>query len=156
MKKLAKYLAIGFLLALIVIQFIPVELPENKADQSKDIVEDENASDKIKMLLQKSCYDCHSNQTVYPWYSHVAPVSWLVARDTRMGRDELNLSEWAELSKRKKIKILNEIAEEVEEDKMPLKIYTLVHREAALSEEEKNTLIGWTTERSDLIMNGGE
>jgi hypothetical protein len=156
MKKLAKYLAIGFLLALIVIQFIPVELPENNTDHSKDIVEGENAPDKIKILLRESCFDCHSNQTVYPWYSHVAPVSWLVARDTRKGRDELNLSEWADLSKRKKIKILNEIAEEVEEDKMPLKIYTLIHRESSLSEEEKNTLIGWTTERSDQIMNGGE
>ena len=153
---MAKYLAIGFLVALIVIQFIPVELPENNADQSKDIVQGENAPDKIKMLLRKSCYDCHSNQTVYPWYSNVAPVSWLVARDTRLGRDELNLSEWTDLNKRKKIKILNEIAEEVEEDKMPLKIYTLVHREATLSDEEIHTLIEWTKEQSDKIMNGGD
>lgn len=154
MKKKVKYLFIGLLLAFILIQFIPTNLPKNNTDHSNDILQGENAPDDIKMILSKACYDCHSNQTVYPWYSYVAPVSWLVAKDTRDGRDELNFSDWADLSKRKKIKILNEVAEEVEEDKMPLKIYTLVHRDAILTEEEISTLIGWTKSQSDKLLGG--
>lgn len=154
MKKIRKYLLLGFLLAFSLVQFIPVDLPENNAAQSKDIIHAENAPEEIKSILRKACYDCHSNQTVYPWYSNVAPVSWLVAKDTREGREELNFSAWADLSKRKKIKILNEIAEEVEEDKMPLKIYTLVHSDAILTEEEVNTLIAWTKLQSDKLLGG--
>lgn len=154
MKKKVKYLFSGLLLAFILIQFIPTNLPKNNTDHSNDILQGENAPDDIKMILSKACYDCHSNQTVYPWYSYVAPVSWLVTKDTRDGRDELNFSDWADLSKRKKIKILNEVAEEVEEDKMPLKIYTLVHRDAILTEEEISTLITWTKSQSDKLLGG--
>lgn len=152
MKRYAKYIAIVFLLAIIIIQFIPTDLPKNSADTSNDIVHVENAPDVVKIILRKSCYDCHSNQTVYPWYTSVAPVSWLISRDTRQGRDELNLSEWADLSKRKKIKILNEMAEEVEEGKMPLKIYTMVHRDAILTEEEIHTLVSWTKSKTDKLL----
>ena len=154
MKKVLKYLAVGFPIALFIIQLIPVDLPENNADLSKDMILIENAPDEVKFILSKSCYDCHSNQTVYPWYSKVAPVSWLVAKDTREARDELNFSEWAELSKRKKIKILNELAEEVEDKKMPLRIYTVVHRDAILTDEEISTLMSWTKSQSDKIMGG--
>ncbi len=154
MKKIVKYLFIGFLLVIILIQFIPTHLPKNNTDHSNDIVQNENPPNDIKIILSKACYDCHSNQTVYPWYSYVAPVSWLVAKDTRDGRDELNFSDWADLSKRKKIKILNEVAEEVEEDKMPLKIYTLIHRDAILSEEEISALIAWTKLQSDKLLGG--
>ncbi len=154
MKKIVKYIFVGALSVIILIQFVPANLPENNDDHSNDIVQVENAPDNIKMILGKACYDCHSNQTVYPWYSYVAPVSWLVAKDTRVGRDELNFSDWADLSKRKKIKILNEVAEEVEEGKMPLDIYTLVHRDAILTEEEISTLIAWTTSQSDKLFGG--
>lgn len=154
MKKVLKYLAVGFPIALFIIQFIPVDLPENNADLSKDMILTEDAPDEVKFILSKSCYDCHSNQTVYPWYSNVAPVSWLVAKDTREAREELNFSEWAELSKRKKIKILNELAEEIEERNMPLKIYTVIHRDAILTDEEINTLVSWTKSQSDQIMGG--
>lgn len=154
MKKALRFLAAGSLLVLIVIQFIPVDLPENNSDHSKDMVQTENAPDEVKFILSKSCYDCHSNQTVYPWYSKVAPVSWLVAKDIREARDEMNFSEWAELSKRKKIKMLNELAEEVEEKKMPLKIYTVVHRDAILTDEEISIIKSWTKSQSDKIMGG--
>lgn len=154
MKKALRFLAAGSLLVLIIIQFIPVDLPENNSDHSKDMVQTENAPDEVKFILSKSCYDCHSNQTVYPWYSKVAPVSWLVAKDIREARDEMNFSEWAELSKRKKIKMLNELAEEVEEKKMPLKIYTVVHRDAILTDEEISIIKSWTKSQSDKIMGG--
>lgn len=152
MKKVLQYLAIGFLVALTVIQFIPAHLPANNSDLSNDMVQTENTPDDVKLILNKACYDCHSNQTVYPWYSKIAPVSWLVAKDTREGRDELNFSEWAELKKRKKIKYLNEMAEEVEEKKMPMKIYTVIHKDAILTDEEISTLISWTKSQSEKII----
>ncbi len=154
MKKTPKYLAIACLATIVIIQFVPVELPENNSDSSIGISHTENAPDEIKLILSKSCYDCHSNQTIYPWYSKVAPVSWLVARDIRLGRDEVNFSEWGELSKRKKIKILSEIAEKVEEKTMPLRIYTFVHKDAILTQHEIETLSNWTKSLTDNILDG--
>lgn len=150
--KIAKYIIYVLLALLIIIQFIPSSLPENSSVVENDILVTENAPEEISEILHKACYDCHSNQTAYPWYSHVAPVSWLIARDTRKGREELNFSEWDTLSKRSKIKILNEMAEEVEEKNMPLKIYTVVHRDAVLSDAEIASISNWTKSVSDDIL----
>ena len=150
--KIAKYIIYVLLAILIIIQFIPSTLPENSSDVSNDILVTENAPEEVSEILHKACYDCHSSQTTYPWYSHVAPVSWLIASDTRKGREELNFSEWAELSKRSKIKILNEMAEEVEERNMPLKIYTVIHRDAVLSDSEIASISNWTKSVSDKIL----
>ncbi len=152
MKKVLRYSAIFLLLLFIIIQFIPIDLPENNTDITADILQTEKASDEVKLILEKACYDCHSNQTVYPWYSKMAPVSWLVARDTRLGRDELNFSEWGELSKRKRVKILSNMVEEVEDKKMPLKIYTVVHRDAILTQHEIEILSSWIKSLTDKIM----
>jgi len=150
--KIAKYIIYVLLAILIIIQFIPSTLPENSSDVSNDILVTENAPEEVSEILHKACYDCHSSQTTYPWYSHVAPVSWLISSDTRKGREELNFSEWAELSKRSKIKILNEMAEEVEERNMPLKIYTVIHRDAVLSDSEIASISNWTKSVSDKIL----
>ena len=152
--KILKYIVYGIIAFFFLIQFVPSDLPENKDDISNDITLTERAPDEVKMILSKACYDCHSNQTNYPWYSYVAPVSWLIAKDTRLGREELNFSEWKELSKRKKIKMLNDMAEEIEKRKMPLKIYTIMHQDAVLSEEEIRTITDWTSSVSDKILGG--
>jgi len=152
--KILKYLLYGIIAIFFLIQFVPADLPENSDDVSNDIILTENAPEDVKLILKKACYDCHSNQTMYPWYSYVAPVSWLVEKDTKEGRDELNFSDWAELSKRKKIKILNEMAEEVEEKKMPIEIYTVIHRDAILSDDEISTITNWTKSLSDKILGG--
>ena len=151
--KFIKYLLYGIIAIFFLIQFIPANLPENNQDLSNDIIENENAPEEVQLILRKACYDCHSNQTHYPWYSYVAPVSWLVARDTQVGRDELNMSDWAELSKRKKIKFLSDIAEEVESRNMPLKVYTVIHRDAILSDEEIGEISSWTKSLADEILN---
>jgi phosphoribosylformimino-5-aminoimidazole carboxamide ribonucleotide (ProFAR) isomerase len=150
--KVIKFIIYGIIGIFIIIQLIPSNLPENNSDVKNDILVTESVSEEISEILHKACYDCHSNQTTYPWYSHVAPVSWLVASDTRQGREELNFSTWSELSKRRKIKILNEIAEEVEERNMPLKIYTVVHRDAILSDTEINLISNWTKTLSDQML----
>ena len=152
MKKILKIAAIVLLVAFIAIQFVPNDLPENKADFKNDLIQLEEPTNEVKMILKKACYDCHSNQTIYPWYSYIAPVSWLVGADVRVGRDELNFSDWGEQSKRRKIKIMNEVAEEIEKKSMPLKVYTITHRDAVLSDEEINAITSWTTSVTDEIL----
>ena len=152
--KVFKFTLLGLLAVFIIIQFIPNDLPETSNDLSNDFALTENVNEEVKMSLSVACYDCHSNQTSYPWYSFVAPVSWLVTQDVEKGRGDLNFSDWATLKKRKKIKLLSEVVEEVEDGKMPLKIYTVTHKEAKLSEEDKAALINLMNEISDKIMNG--
>ncbi len=154
MKKPLNKILIGLIAAGIIIQFIPITLPENNPDLSADLLQTQTVPADVSAILKMTCYDCHSSQTVYPWYSHVAPVSWLVAKDVREGREELNMSEWGTLSKRKQIKTLNDIAEVVEQKEMPMKIYTLIHRDAILDDADITTLISWTSARAEELLGG--
>jgi len=97
-------------------------------------------SPRTKELAKRSCFDCHSNETTYPWYSNVAPVSWLVMNDIEEGRGNLNFSEWEVGSKRAQ-RAADEVSEVISSGKMPLPIYLLQHPEARLSDTEKQELI---------------
>jgi hypothetical protein len=97
----------------------------------------------VKLLLGRSCKDCHSNQTVWPWYSYVAPGSWLVERDVRRGRDRMNLSDWPQYSFKQREKLLADIASAVKNREMPLPQYTLMHRDAKLSDRDADMLYQW-------------
>ena len=97
----------------------------------------------ISGILRKSCYDCHSHQTKWPWYSKIAPVSWLVIHDVEEGRDHLNFSTWSNYNSREKIKIYEEIREVLEKKEMPLKPYLWMHSEAKLSHKDLNNLFHW-------------
>lgn len=96
-------------------------------------------------LLRRACYDCHSNQTRWPWYSEVAPVSWLVARDVRLGRGQLNFSAWGEYNAYDRADLLDEACEETTEGNMPLGIYTMMHSRARLSPADVAALCAWTS-----------
>lgn len=93
--------------------------------------------------MQRACYDCHSNRTVWPWYSKVAPVSWWVINHVNDGRRHLNFSEWQPLPAEKRREQLGEILEEVEEGEMPLASYVLGHPEARLSQADLQALREW-------------
>jgi mono/diheme cytochrome c family protein len=90
-----------------------------------------------RALAQRACFDCHSNETVWPWYSNIAPVSWLVYRDVEEGRSHLNFSQWEVGGSR----ALDEIGEVLQEGEMPPIQYTLMHPEARLSDTERQALI---------------
>jgi hypothetical protein len=106
----------------------------------------------ILAILQRSCQDCHSEATRYPWYSYVAPVSWLIASDVSRGRRHLNLSRWREYPLLRRLRCLSEIANQVKDREMPLGQYTLLHPAARLSEAEVRAIFQWTqTERARLI-----
>lgn len=97
----------------------------------------------VVTLLKRSCYDCHSNETKWPWYSQVAPVSWLVSRDVNDGRKHLNFSDWESYEPGRKLKKFKEIEEEVGEGEMPMAIYLPLHPEAKLTDAERTLLVEW-------------
>jgi hypothetical protein len=101
------------------------------------------APQEINEILTRACFDCHSNNTVWPWYSWVAPVSWLVALDVHEGRAHLNFSTWGEYSLEKQAKLQKRIGRAVNEGDMPPFQYLPAHSEARLSEKEKNVLLDW-------------
>jgi Haem-binding domain len=104
------------------------------------------APPEITAMLRRACYDCHSNETVWPWYSNIAPVSWMLARDVREGRRELNFSTWNVYDAKRRAKKLKETAKEVVEGKMPPWFYVALHRHAALSPAEVERLRAWAAE----------
>lgn len=135
-----KWLLKGFLsLAVIVIliQFIRPEMT------NPPVTGDIKAPPAVAELLRRSCYDCHSNETHWPWYAQVAPISWLVARDVNDARKHLNFSIWEGYSSDRKSKKLGEIEEEVSAGEMPIAIYVSLHAQAQLSEAEKTILTTW-------------
>ena len=148
---MVKKILLGLLGVLLIIQIIPANLPEVMEVNNDDLLLNNSVPENIEWILQSSCYDCHSNETIYPWYSYVAPVSFLVSRDTRKGRKHLNFSEWQSLSKSDKAKALDEIGEEVGEGEMPMKIYPITHPDARLSDEQRKAIIAWAEEFADKL-----
>jgi hypothetical protein len=127
--------------ALVLIQLVPV-------DRALPPVESEVPADpETRALLARACFDCHSNQVVWPWYSRVAPISWLIARDVREGREELNFQTWSRYTAKRQRKLLKETLEEVDEGKMPLWFYLPLHPEARLSAADRDRLGRWVDER---------
>ena len=101
------------------------------------------APPETRALLRRACYDCHSHETRWPWYSAVAPVSWLVTDDVRDARRHVNFSTWDVYDATKRTKKFGQIAEEVEEHEMPLWFYVPLHREARLTDAERAQLVAW-------------
>ena len=132
-----KKILIALIVILIGIQFIPVDR------KNPSVTMDINAPDNISSILRASCYDCHSNETVWPWYSKIAPVSFLVASDVKEGRKHLNFSEWDKYEAVKREKILEEILEEIEKEAMPLTSYTFTHPNAKLDPYRINLIKDW-------------
>ncbi len=153
MKTILKYVAIVLLVVLVIIQFInrPEKISEPVTEN--DILLTLNTSRNMSVLLKSACYDCHSNQPRYPWYSEIAPFSWWIGEHIEHGRDELNFSDWATFSKRKRDHKLEEIVEEVEKGHMPLPKYTWMHSDARLSEEQITRLKLWVgAERARIAL----
>jgi hypothetical protein len=119
------------------IQLVPVDR------SNPPVVAELDAPPEVRAVLDAACSDCHSHRTRWPWYSRVAPVSWLVANDVREAREKLNFSTWGTLEPREQWKAMEEIGEEVEDGEMPLLMYRLAHPEARLDERQRATLLDW-------------
>lgn len=137
---------------LVIIQLIPSGMPGNSPDEEYNFFSANDVPTEVTNLLKSACYDCHSQEVNFPWYSYVAPISWQVASDINRGREHLDFSNWEALSKRKKIKMLGEISDEVSIGEMPLRIYKIMHGEASLTEEQRNQLVNWAENLAEKIM----
>lgn len=122
----------------VAIQFVPIKRV-NPAVET-----DVPSTEKAHAVLKRACYDCHSNETVWPWYSHVAPVSWLVVRDVMKGREELNFSTWNRLDTQERVKMLKKSWEEVQDGEMPPWFYLPPHPSARLTDDDRDVLRTWS------------
>jgi hypothetical protein len=152
MKKIIKILLLVLAVIFLIIQFIPYKKPLNRPSPDKDLFEISEPPKEVGVLLKNACYDCHSQSVKFPWYSYIAPVSWLVTRDINEGREHLDFSKWGGLSKRDKLKLLDKIGEEVSEENMPLKIYLIMHREAKLTLEERESIVKWAEQLAEIVI----
>jgi hypothetical protein len=149
--KIAKIIAVVLLVAFVGIQFVPTARNQSNVVPKTDFMLVNSVPDHIKSKLQTSCYDCHSNNTQYPWYNKVQPIAWFLEDHIKKGKAELNFNEWDSLSNRRKKSKLRSIIKQIENDEMPLDSYTLIHREASFSEAEKQELIQWVERLKDSI-----
>ena len=152
--KFTKKIAWILLIALMVIQFIRPEKNLSEIPIDDQFKQETNPPKAVLNILETSCYDCHSNNTTYPWYNNIAPVSYWIADHIEHGKGHLNFSEWASYDKGKKEHKLEEVIETVESAEMPLKEYTWTHEEARLSDEERKALIEWAQESRLLYQLG--
>ena len=148
-----KKIGFGLLIVLIAIQFIPREKNINLSlsATANDISKAMPVPDDINIILKTSCYDCHSNNSAYPWYASIQPVAWWLNDHIAEGKKEINFNEFASYSLRRQFKKLGEIIEQLKEDEMPLSSYTLIHRNAALSEPKKLALSNWAKALKDTM-----
>ncbi|MBL7810866.1 MAG: heme-binding domain-containing protein [Bacteroidetes bacterium] len=134
-------IALGAVFALI--QLIPVDRSNPPAVPENDFLVQTKAPENIAQIMKTACYDCHSNQTVYPWYSYIAPVSFWLKNHINEGRGELNFSEWNAMSAKEKSHAMKEAAEMVKEGEMPMNSYTWVHKDARLTIQQQEQLAAW-------------
>ena len=149
--KIVKIIAVVLLVAFVGIQFVPTERNQSDVVPKTDFMLVNSVPDHIKSKLQTSCYDCHSNNTQYPWYNKVQPIAWFLEDHIKEGKAELNFNEWDSLSNRRKKSKLRSIIKQIESGKMPLDSYTLIHKDASFSETEKQELIKWVEQLKDSI-----
>jgi hypothetical protein len=137
-----KKILLAILAVVVLIQFIRPE-KNNSQNYSNDISKVVDVPTEVQEILKTSCNDCHSNNTVYPWYSEIAPISWYLASHVNEGKEHLNFSEWTVYNENQKSHIIKDIEEELEEQKMPLKSYLIIHKDAKMTEDQYNTLLNW-------------
>ncbi len=143
--KLLKRILIILLVIFVLIQFYP--RPKKNLSgftSSSDISIVHSIPSTVQQVLKTSCYDCHSNNTVYPWYSKIQPVAAWLNNHIVDGKKELNFSEFGDYSLRRQYRKLGEINAQVKKDEMPLGSYTLIHRDAILNTDQKLLIANWT------------
>jgi cytochrome c553 len=128
---------------LVILQLVRPTRNEGTAYSANDITHGANVPVEVKQILETSCFDCHSNHTNYPWYANIQPVGLWIQNHVNEAKEELNFSEFATYSPKRKTKKLQEMAEEIKEHEMPLKSYLWIHKKTALSETQIQTITNW-------------
>ena len=144
--KIFKIIAWLALIALVVIQFFTVDDNYSKAVPSSDFLLVNKVPATIANTLQVSCYDCHSNNTDYPWYGKIQPFAWYLEDHIAHGKEELNFNEWDTYSDRRKSSMLRSMISQIESGEMPMESYTLIHREAIMDSVATQSVVNYLEE----------
>jgi Haem-binding domain len=151
-KKIILWGVAGLAALFILIQFI--QPAHTNPPVKSDFLTATKAPENIAAMYHAACYDCHSDETRWPWYSHVAPMSWQIAQDVNEGRDALNLSEWPSIPK-SAWKRMENMSDLIESGEMPIKKYTLLHKDARLTEDQRKALTDWLGEQVAALKSQG-
>ena len=151
MKSVLKKIGLFLLVCLVIIQFIRPAKNVNAVDTNKQIAAVAPLPQDVTTILQKACYDCHSNNTTYPWYCNIQPVYFWLNDHIKEGKGELNFDEFATYRLRKQFGKMKKVISEVKEEEMPLPSYTWIHKNAILTDAEKTTIINWATSIMDTM-----
>jgi len=143
--KLLTGVAIAVLMVLVAIQWVPIDRTNPPA--KLEIAAPAN----VRAVLERSCFDCHSNRTKWPWYSRVAPASWFVIRHVDDARKDLNMTEWPMFDVQAQLFYLGEMKKQIADENMPLASYLLLHRDAKLSDADRELLLTWIDEEVGLL-----
>lgn len=146
-----KKIGLGIILVFVAIQLI--QPAHNKSEQvvSTDFFNVYRVPGNVKTLLQNACYDCHSNNTNYPWYSNIQPMAWLMSNHIRAGKEELNFSVFGNYPARRQINKLKGIANQIKDGEMPIASYKMMHRSANLTKEDKVLIGNWMNKTADSL-----
>ena len=143
--RIVKWIVIVFVILFVVAQAIRPAMINPVVDQSRTIEAHTQLPPDVATILERSCADCHTGATRWPWYSQISPVSWYLASDVNQGRRHLTLSDWASYDSKRALNKLDQICEQVQQGEMPTSPYLLIHTDARLSESDKKQLCDWTS-----------
>ncbi len=149
--KWIKKILVVLLIVFIAIQFIRPERNKTNGKMDTDISKIVQMPDSVAFSLKNACYDCHSNNTAYPWYMNIQPLGWMMAKHIKEGKAELNFSEFGSYSSRQQTSKLTGIGNSIKDNSMPLESYTWMHKNARLSQDEKNMILNWTQQAKDSL-----
>lgn len=152
MARVLKLLGLALALVLLVLQFFQPDQNKAPVDPDRDMLSLVSPDTEIAELIRKACYDCHSNQTDYPWYNRISPVSWYLEKHIREGKEELNFSIYGALDKAGKVGLYADFCDVLDAGTMPLQSYLLLHKSARLSQEERNLLCEWSEVEALRVM----
>jgi len=149
--KVVKIIVLILIVVFVGIQFIPTKRNQSNSISASDFMVVYNVPQQIETKIKVSCYNCHSNNTQYPWYNKIQPLSWFMEKHIEEGKAELNFSVFGDYSVRRQKSKLKSTVSQIKDDEMPMSSYTLFHRDAKLSESDKELITEWFLHLRDII-----
>jgi hypothetical protein len=150
-QKILKWAAITLFTIFAALQFIRPARTNPPINESRTIQAHVRLTPEVANILDRSCNDCHSHQTRWPWYTNIAPVSWFVVNHVNVGRREMNFSDWAQYTTAEQEQLLRKICGEVKSGAMPMSSYLSLHSEARLSSEDVRVLCDWASAETERL-----
>ena len=144
-------IVLAFIVVAVAAQLVRPDRTNPPVDQRKTLAANATVPAPVESILRRSCGDCHSNETRWPWYSEVVPMSWGVAQHVREGREAMNFSEWGAYPARRRAALLEKLCDEVREKRMPMPSYLWIHRDATLAEADWKALCDWSMDEADRL-----